>query len=206
MKAMQDAGVNPFAYTYAPTHKATELQTLAVHLKDGEEDAASDVAVAGRIMLRRVFGKLAFFTLQDESGQIQLYLEKGRLGDAFETVKDWTDVSDIIGARGTLKRTDKGELSVYVKEWTMLTKSLLPLPDKFKGLTDRDKRYRQRHLDMIVNPEVKRRLSSPCGRWLFDPSGLPSPPLVPSTRAPPTTPPYPPPDPLGVSPHIHRVP
>ena len=74
---MLAAGVNPFAYTYKTTHKMTELVPLAAHLANGQEDEGSDVSVAGRIMLRRVFGKLAFFTLQDESGQIQLYLEKG---------------------------------------------------------------------------------------------------------------------------------
>ena len=77
MKTMLAAGINPFAYTYKTTHKTTELVAIAAHLANGEEDEKSDVSVAGRIMLRRVFGKLAFFTLQDESGQIQLYLEKG---------------------------------------------------------------------------------------------------------------------------------
>lgn len=114
-----------------------------------------EVSIAGRIMIRRVFGKLAFFTLQDETGLIQLYIEKGRLGDQFQQLKDFTDAGDIVGVRGTMKRTDKGELSVYVKEWEMLTKSLLPLPDKYHGLSDISKRYRQRHLDMIVNPEVR---------------------------------------------------
>jgi lysyl-tRNA synthetase, class II len=132
------------------------LLTLFADLKDGEEND-TEVSVAGRIMVKRVFGKLAFFTLQDDCGTIQLYIEKGRMEDSFDTIKDWTDNSDIIGAKGTVKRTEKGELSVYVKEWEMLTKSLLPLPDKFHGLTDVSKRYRQRHLDMIVNPEVRKR-------------------------------------------------
>ena len=122
-----------------------------------------DVAVAGRIMTRRVFGKLAFFTLQDETGTIQLYLDKNRIQEfmadrfpeAFTNLKQLTDMGDIIGAKGTLKRTDKGELSVYVKEFEMLTKSLLPLPDKFHGLTDITTRYRQRYIDLIVNPEVR---------------------------------------------------
>ena len=110
--------------------------------------------------MRRVFGKLAFFELQDDTGSIQLYLEAGRLGDAFKTIKDWTDAGDIIGARGTVKRTDKGELSVYVSEWSMLTKSLQPLPDKWAGLTDVNKRYRQRHLDLISNADVRKTFRS----------------------------------------------
>ena len=153
------SGVNPFAYTFKATHKSADLQTLYAALENGVE-AEIDVAVAGRIMVKRVFGSLAFFTLQDDSGTIQLYIEKGRMQDSFDTIKDWTDNSDIIGAKGTIKRTEKGELSVYVKEWEMLTKSLLPLPDKFHGLTDVSKRYRQRHLDMIVNPEVRKTFRS----------------------------------------------
>lgn len=133
---------------------------MYVNLKDGEEDASVNVSIAGRIMARRVFGKLAFFSLQDDSGTIQIYAEKGRLGDSFDLIKEWTDAGDIIGVSGTMKRTEKGELSVYASSWSMLTKSLLPLPDKYHGLTDVNKRYRQRHLDMIVNPEVRARFRS----------------------------------------------
>jgi lysyl-tRNA synthetase class 2 len=108
-------------------------------------------------------GKLAFFTLQDETGTIQLYLEKKRISesmadidaDAFKNLKQLTDMGDILGAKGTIKRTEKGELSVYVKQYSVLTKSLLPLPDKWHGLTDITKRYRQRYVDLIVNPEVR---------------------------------------------------
>lgn len=152
--------MNPFAYTFKATHKSDELQTLFADLKDGEEKEDIEIAVSGRIMTRRVFGKLAFFTLQDDRGTIQLYIEKTKMGDSFDTIKDWTDSSDIIGVKGSIKRTEKGELSVFVKEWQMLTKSLLPLPDKWSGLTDVSKRYRQRHLDMIVNPEVRQTFRS----------------------------------------------
>lgn len=153
---MREAGAEPYGYSYDPTHKATELQVLYEgKLEGGEEDEEADVAVAGRIMAKRVFGKLAFFTLQDESGTIQLHLEKNRLGDTFKNLKAWVDSGDIIGVRGTIRRTDKGELSIYAKEWTMLTKSAAPLPDKWHGLTDISKRYRNRHLDLIVNPTVR---------------------------------------------------
>lgn len=156
VETMKEAGVEPYEYTYQLTHNAAELQSMYEgKLEGGEEDEESDVAVAGRIMLRRVFGKLAFLTLQDESGSIQLQMDKGRLGETFKDLKAWTDAGDIVGVRGTIRRTDKGELSVYAKEWTMLTKSALPLPDKFHGLTDISKRYRSRHLDLIVNPDVR---------------------------------------------------
>ena len=159
---LKQLGSNPYAYRWESTHHTAELQAKFVDLPSGEE-VDLDVAVAGRIMARRVFGKLAFFTLQDETGTIQLYLEKSRIqecmadvdADAFSHLKQLTDAGDILGVKGTIKRTEKGELSVYVKEYSILTKSLLPLPDKWHGLTDVAKRYRQRYVDLIVNPEVR---------------------------------------------------
>ncbi|MUG99320.1 lysine--tRNA ligase [Scytonema sp. UIC 10036] len=161
VEQLRQLGMNPYAYHGEMTHHAAELQEKFTDLPSGEE-VDVEVAVAGRIMARRVFGKLAFFTLQDETGTIQLYLEKKRIEEgmadvasAFENLKQLTDVGDILGAKGTIKRTEKGELSVYVKKYTILTKSLLPLPDKWHGLTDVAKRYRQRYVDLIVNPEVR---------------------------------------------------
>ncbi|CAE7574655.1 lysS [Symbiodinium microadriaticum] len=109
-------------------------------------------------MIRRIFGKLAFFEIQDHTGSIQLYIDKKSMGPEFNNMIEWTDGGDIIGARGSMKRTDKGELSVWVDSWNMLTKALLPLPDKYHGLTDVNTRYRHRHLDMIANPHVLRTL------------------------------------------------
>ncbi len=162
VKQLQQAGYTPYAYRWEVTHHAADLQTTYADLANGEEVDVK-VTIAGRITARRVFGKLAFFTLQDETGTIQLYLEKNRIQeqmaaedpDAFNHLKQLTDVGDIIGAIGTIKRTEKGELSVYVNRYAMLTKSLLPLPDKWHGLTDIAKRYRQRYVDLIVNPEVR---------------------------------------------------
>ena len=154
-------GMNPYAYHWESTHHAAELQEKFADLPDGEE-VDLEVAIAGRILARRVFGKLAFFNLQDETGTIQLYLDKQKittgmadLSNAFNHLKQLTDIGDIIGVKGTIKRTEKGELSVYVSRYTMLTKSLLPLPDKWHGLTDTEKRYRQRYVDLIVNPIVR---------------------------------------------------
>ncbi|KAL7514757.1 hypothetical protein ACHAXN_012847 [Cyclotella atomus] len=167
--SMREAGAEPYAYTFDRTHTAAELLKLYdSKLEPGEEDETNSIAfgeegkevkVAGRIMMRRLFGKLAFYALQDESGMIQLQFDKKRLGerdgDSFKNLKAWTDTGDIIGSSGTIRRTDKGELTLYVKEWIMLTKSALPLPDKFHGLADISKRYRNRHLDLIVNPSVR---------------------------------------------------
>jgi len=153
---MREAGFEPYAYSYAPTHTASQLQTLYEgKLEAGEEDESADVTVAGRVMAKRVFGKLAFFTVQDETGVMQLQLEMGRLGDDWANIKAWVDAGDIIGVSGTIRRTDKGELSVYPTSFTMLTKSTLPLPDKYHGLQDVNKRYRSRHVDLIVNPDVR---------------------------------------------------
>jgi lysyl-tRNA synthetase class 2 len=162
VEQLQALGLNPFDYRWEVTHHAAELQEQYADLPAGEE-VEDEVAIAGRVMLRRVFGKLAFFTLQDETGTIQLYLEKKTIqaqmaeidGEAFNHLKQLTDAGDILGVWGTIKRTDKGELSVKVHQYSILTKSLLPLPDKWHGLTDVEKRYRQRYVDLIVNPEVR---------------------------------------------------
>ncbi|MEO0927648.1 MAG: lysine--tRNA ligase [Cyanobacteria bacterium J06643_13] len=159
---IKELGLNPYAYKWESTHHAVELQEKYAELPAGEE-IEDAVAIAGRILARKIFGKLAFFELQDETGKIQLYLEKKRINStmsedlvgAFNHLKKLSDMGDILGVKGTLKRTEKGELSVYVSEYQILTKSLLPLPDKWHGLTDTEKRYRQRYVDLIVNPQVR---------------------------------------------------
>ena len=172
------AGRIPYALRFAPSHSAAALQEAHADLANGAERDET-VTVAGRILTRRVMGKLAFFTLADESGTVQLYLERTYLEDAhpqepgvFAHLTTLTDAGDWIGATGTLRRTDRGELSVKVRDWTMLSKSLQPLPDKWHGLADVEKRYRQRYLDLIVSPHTRetfrRRavLVSTMRRWL----------------------------------------
>lgn len=161
VEQLKALGMNPFAYQWESTHHAAELQEKFADLPAGEE-ADLEVAIAGRILARRVFGKLAFFALQDETGTIQLYLDKKRISEtmadvpnAFNHLKQLTDIGDIIGVKGTIKRTEKGELSVYVSHYAILTKSLLPLPSQWYGLTDTEKRYRQRYVDLIINPDVR---------------------------------------------------
>ncbi len=159
---LRELGKNPYEYRWESTATAAALQEKYADLENGQE-VEVEVAIAGRIMNRRVFGKLAFFTLQDETGTIQLFLDKKKIqanmGEAdekaFNNLKNLTDAGDIIGVKGSVRRTDKGELSISAAEYLILTKSLLPLPDKWHGLTDVEKRYRQRYVDMIVNPEVR---------------------------------------------------
>jgi len=163
---IKDLGLNPYCYKWEITNHAQQLQEKYLDLAAGEE-VLDEVSIAGRIVARRVFGKLAFFELQDETGKIQLYLEKKKINNtmsnpegsnligAFNHLKKLSDAGDILGVKGNIKRTEKGELSVYVSEFALLTKSLLPLPDKWHGLSDTEKRYRQRYVDLIVNPQVR---------------------------------------------------
>ena len=159
--ALAALGQGPYALRFEPSHRTAALQQDHADLANGEERQL-EVAVAGRVMTRRVMGKLAFFTLADETGPIQLFIEKATLEasmpedpEAFAHLTSLVDAGDLIGVQGSLRRTDRGELSVKVKGWTMLCKSLQPLPDKWHGLADVEKRYRQRYLDLIVSPHTR---------------------------------------------------
>ena len=174
-KALEDLGQGPYALTFNPSHRMAELQVAHADLPNGEEREET-VSVAGRVMTRRVMGKLAFFTLADETGTIQLFLEKAGLEAQqegwFKQITSLVDAGDWLGVTGILRRTDRGELSVKVNNWQMLTKALQPLPDKWHGLADVEKRYRQRYLDLIVSPDSREtfrrraRLVSGIRRWL----------------------------------------
>ena len=135
------------------------------------EASGRSVAIAGRLLAKRVMGKAAFATVQDMSGRIQLFLQSNALGDTYEAFKGW-DVGDIVAAQGTLMRTRTGELSVKVASLRLLVKSLRPLPDKFHGLADVEQRYRQRYVDLIVTPEAREvfiarsRIVSAIRNWL----------------------------------------
>ena len=141
-QALADLGQGPYALNFEPTHRMAALQEAHADLPNGEERAVT-VSVAGRVMTRRVMGKLAFFTLADETGTIQLFLEKASLEAQqegwFKQITGLVDGGDWLGVSGTLRRTDRGELSVKVRDWRMLSKSLQPLPDKWHGLADVEK-------------------------------------------------------------------
>lgn len=160
-KEIREKGQNPYAYRYARTHSAAELQSLYKDLPNGEQNDEVLVSIAGRVMMRRVMGKLAFAKLVDGSGSIQLYVDKKAIeDDGFQMFKQLVDAGDIVGVEGGLRRTDKGELSVVVKKLHVLTKAILPLPDKYHGLTDVESRYRKRYLDMIATPGVAETLKA----------------------------------------------
>lgn len=148
--------INPYPHQFNNSHTPKELIEKYSFLQNGSEINTDFVSISGRVIFKRVFGKLMFFTLKYELDQIQLYVDKKILNKQFDFIQKMTDIGDIIGVNGTIKRTDKGELSVLVREYQMLSKSLLPLPDKHFGLQDTNKRYRQRHIDMIIDDSVKK--------------------------------------------------
>ena len=152
---LQAAGCDPFTLTKFPQDAYSA--DLKEEFKDlpNETDSGKKVALAGRLMSKRVMGKASFAHLRDDKGDIQLYVRRDELGDDAYAAFKKLDVGDIIGVRGEVFRTKTGELSARAEEITLLAKSLRPLPEKFHGLTDTEMRYRQRYVDLIANPEVK---------------------------------------------------
>ena len=151
LKALQDMGMDPFTITkYDVTHHAREIKDNFDALE------GQTVSVGGRLMSKRGMGKVSFCDLQDKSGRIQLYARRDEMDpEEYNRFKKY-DIGDIVGVEGTVFRTEKGEMSVRAKHITLLSKSLQPLPEKFHGLTDKELRYRQRYVDLIMNPESKR--------------------------------------------------
>lgn len=150
LKELQESGNDPFEITKAvQTHNAAQINENFESLED------TDVSVCGRIMTWRDMGKANFIDVQDRTGKIQVYVRMNDIGEEeFKEFKKW-DLGDIVQVDGFVFKTRTGEISVHAKKITLLSKSLLPLPEKFHGLTDTDTRYRKRYLDMIMNPNVK---------------------------------------------------
>jgi lysyl-tRNA synthetase class 2 len=157
LKKLQDmraAGFDPFHANFAPTHFSADAMKLYV---EGQDNAVA-VKVAGRLVVFRDMGKSQFVKILDQQGQIQLYVKKDVVGEeAYASFKK-LDFGDIIGAEGTLFKTKTGEITVRVEKYILVSKALRPLPEKWHGLTDAEQVYRQRYLDLIVNPESRERL------------------------------------------------
>jgi len=153
LERLRAAGIDP----YPPRTRRTHTIGLVLASFDQLMERGEQVTVAGRIVgARRVLGKLAFAHIEDESGRIQLWLSRGDIGDEwFDRFRDDLDTFDIVEATGTLRRTQRGEPSVFVERLGVLAKSLNPPPEKWHGLSDVEERHRQRYLDLIVNPEVR---------------------------------------------------
>jgi lysyl-tRNA synthetase class 2 len=150
LRGLQEDGQNPFHITTA-NHLCGTKDIVGRF----DELENTDVAICGRLMSRRDMGKANFIDLRDRDGKIQIYVKRDEIGDdAFDAFKRW-DIGDLIEVEGFVFRTRRGEISVHAKALRLLSKSLMPLPEKFHGLTDTDTRYRRRYLDLIVNPDVR---------------------------------------------------
>lgn len=151
LQELQQSGKDPFQVVrYDVTHSAVQI------LENFEEMDGKPVSIAGRLMSKRGMGKASFCDVQDRDGKIQIYVKVDEIGqEPYEDFKKF-DIGDIVGVKGIVFKTHKGEISVKAEQVTLLTKSLQPLPEKWHGLKDMDLRYRQRYLDLIVNPEVRR--------------------------------------------------
>ena len=147
---LQEEGKDPFKITkFNVTHNSKQIR------EDFDNLENKDVTIAGRIMAKRIMGKASFCHIQDEEGKIQSYVSINELGEeSYKQFKE-DDIGDIIGITGFVFKTKTGEISIHAKEVTLLSKSLRPLPEKFHGLKDMDLRYRQRYVDLIMNPEVR---------------------------------------------------
>ena len=150
LAALKADGRDPYTITSYPVDAYANDIREKFEVMDGKE-----VHIAGRMMSRRIMGKASFLDLRDGTDRMQVYVKRDDVGeDVYADFKKW-DIGDVIGVKGMVFRTQKGEISVHTHEITLLSKSLLPLPEKFHGLKDTETRYRQRYVDLIVNPEVK---------------------------------------------------
>ncbi len=155
LEELRQAGIDPYPYTYDVTHWATEINAKFSSLKPAEQ-TTHQVSVAGRVLLRRVMGKASFYHLQDQTGRVQIYLQEDRLGkEQYELLTKKVDTGDILGIEGVIFKTKMGEVTIAVRDFKVLCKSLLPLPEKYHGLKDIELKYRQRYVDLFVNHEVK---------------------------------------------------
>lgn len=157
LDALRELGIDPFGTKFVRDNEAGKVMAAYADLtKEDLDEKAVEVSLAGRIMTKRAMGKASFAHMQDLSGRIQIYVRADSVEENKYKAFDLLDIGDMIGVKGVVFKTKTGELSVKVTDLEVLTKSLLPLPDKFHGLKDVETRYRQRYVDLIVNPDVQK--------------------------------------------------
>lgn len=154
LRELSAKGINAYPYRYEVSDNTQQLLNKFEGIKEGEE-SKEEVSVAGRIITRRGHGKAAFANIQDQAGKVQIYARQDLMGDEKYELYSKLDIGDFIGVRGNIFRTKTGEITVRVKDFTLLSKALHPLPEKWHGLQDKELRYRERYVDLIVNPEVR---------------------------------------------------
>ncbi|SDY94400.1 lysine--tRNA ligase [Thermoactinomyces sp. DSM 45892] len=156
LQNLRDRGVDPFGQKFIRTHHAADVTSrFEPFSKEELAQREEKVAIAGRLMAKRVQGKASFAHLQDQTGRVQIYVRLDVVGDEQYETFQTADIGDYIGIHGIMMKTNRGELSVRAQEVSFLSKSLRPLPEKYHGLKDVEQRYRKRYLDLIMNPEVK---------------------------------------------------
>ena len=151
---LRSRGIEPFPYKYVKSINAADILNKFENLKEGEE-SPEEISIAGRIMTKRGHGKASFAHLQDETGRIQIYAKQDILGNEKYEIYRKLDIGDFVGAKGHVFKTKTGEITVRVSDFVILCKSLHPLPEKWHGLQDKELRYRERYVDLMVNPDVK---------------------------------------------------
>jgi lysyl-tRNA synthetase, class II len=156
IEKMREAGINPYPYSYDKKDNTLDLQEKYKNLKAGEK-TEDHIKTAGRVMTIRDIGKIIFSTLQDGDGKIQVQIQMGETDEKqIDFFKKYVDSGDFIGIEGTILRTARGELSILAERIELLSKAILPLPEKWHGLQDKEERYRKRYLDLVMTPEVKK--------------------------------------------------
>ncbi len=155
-RSLESAGIDPFPASFAVTHSVAEIFQETTARSTAPDDTSPRYAVAGRIMAINKFGKSAFIRFRDRTGMLQAYLQKNKLGEEAYTLFKQLDMGDFIGLTGTIFQTKTGEWTLLVETVTLLCKSMRPLPEKFHGLKDPEKRYRQRYLDLLMNAEGRK--------------------------------------------------
>jgi lysyl-tRNA synthetase class 2 len=154
LNQIKQLGIDPFGKKFLRTHSAEEILTAYSDLSKEElDEQVVEVSVAGRMMAKRGQGKASFAHIQDRSGRIQIYIRADQVGEEMYRIFDLCNVGDLVGIQGTIFKTNKGETTIKATVFTLLTKSLRPLPEKFHGLKDVETRYRKRYLDLIMNPD-----------------------------------------------------
>lgn len=156
LQELRKKGLDPFPHTFVRSHATNDVKSQWQHLETGQADEGSRVILAGRLMTFRDMGKAAFFNIQDQSGSIQAYIRPQELSEEDQGFYSLVDIGDIVGFEGFVFRTKKGELSVHCKTFKILCKTLEPLPEKYHGIADVEIKYRYRHLDLAMDPEVRK--------------------------------------------------
>lgn len=157
LERLKEMGIEPFGHAFNRSSNTKEIvENYEQYDKEQLAELNKDVVIAGRVMTKRLMGKAGFMHIQDQHGQMQIYVRKDTVGEKWFDYFDMLDLGDIVGVSGTVFRTNHGELSVKAKELVHLTKALRPLPDKFHGLHDVEERYRRRYVDLIMNEEARK--------------------------------------------------